>query len=579
MARLFNGVGVSGGIAVGRIYLLHAEPLPVVPNPVPPERLDEEIERFHRALSTASEEMNDLGDQVREALGDRYAAIVGAQRMILEDPGLITKTEQRIRVGRVSARWALKEVVGEFKTKFDSVDDEYLRERGGELTDVHRRLQRLLRGETPHEHTLPEGPLVVVAHSLGPTDTLLLAREQVMGLATDAGGRTSHTAILAHALSLPAVVGLHDVSRRVRAGDRIILDGESGRVIVAPSDADAAEAENRQRESLDRQTQMVSCRDLPAVTRDGVEVAVRANIEFPSEVDRAIRFGAQGIGLYRSEFLFLSRSPQLPSEEDHFQTYLEVAEKVDPDPCLIRTLDLGGEKYFHEVLEGHETNPVLGMRGIRFCLNRPAVFRPQLRGLLRAAAIQANLRCMLPLVTSADQIRAVRELLAEEADKLRREGVEVRSDFPVGVMIEVPAAALAADLLAEEADFFSLGTNDLTQYALAVDRGNESLERLYEPFHPGVLRLLRLAVGHAEAKGIPVSLCGEMAADPKAVGLLVGMGLTDLSVHPGAVGPVRESVRRLDSRQARKLASAVLARSSAAGVEREIRAADPSLTE
>ncbi len=579
MARLFNGVGVSGGIAVGSIYLLHAEPLPVVPNPVPPERLDEEIERFHRALSTASEEMNDLGDQVREALGDRYAAIVGAQRMILEDPGLITKTEQRIRVGRVSARWALKEVVGEFKTKFDSVDDEYLRERGGELTDVHRRLQRLLRGETLHEHTLPEGPLVVVAHSLGPTDTLLLAREQVVGLATDAGGRTSHTAILAHALSLPAVVGLHDVSRRVRAGDRIILDGESGRVIVAPSDADAAEAENRQRESLDRQTQMVSCRDLPAVTRDGVEVAVRANIEFPSEVDRAIRFGAQGIGLYRSEFLFLSRSPQLPSEEDHFQTYLEVAEKVDPEPCLIRTLDLGGEKYFHEVLEGHETNPVLGMRGIRFCLNRPAVFRPQLRGLLRAAAIQSNLRCMLPLVTSADQIRAVRDLLAEEADKLRREGVEVRSDFPVGAMIEVPAAALAADLLAEEADFFSLGTNDLTQYALAVDRGNESLERLYEPFHPGVLRLLRLAVEHAEAKGIPVSLCGEMAADPKAVGLLVGMGLKDLSVHPGAVGPVRESVRQLDSRQARKLASAVLARSSAAGVEKEIRAADPSLTE
>ncbi len=579
MARLFNGVGVSGGTAVGRIYLLHAEPLPVVPNPVPPERLDEEIERFHRALATASEEMNDLGDQVREALGDRYAAIVGAQRMILEDPGLITKTEQRIRVGRVSARWALKEVVGEFKTKFDSVDDEYLRERGGELTDVHRRLQRLLRGETPHEHTLPEGPLVVVAHSLGPTDTLLLAREQVMGLATDAGGRTSHTAILAHALSLPAVVGLHDVSRRVRAGDRIILDGDSGRVIVAPSEADAAEAEDRRRESLDRQTRMVSCRDLPAVTRDGVEIAVRANIEFPSEVDRALRFGAQGIGLYRSEFLFLSRSPQLPTEEDHFRTYLEVAEKVDPEPCLIRTLDLGGEKYFHEVLEGHETNPVLGMRGIRFCLNRPAVFRPQLRGLLRAAAIQSNLCCMLPLVTSADQIRAVRELFAEEADKLRQEGFEVRADFRIGAMIEVPAAALAADLLAEEADFFSLGTNDLTQYSLAVDRGNESLDRLYEPYHPGVLRLLQLAVEHADAKGIPVSICGEMAAEPKAVGLLVGMGLTDLSVHPGAVGPVRESVRRLDSRDARKLATAVLASSSAAGVQREILAADRSLTE
>jgi phosphotransferase system enzyme I (PtsI) len=456
MPQSVRGIAVSGGVVVGRAYLLHAEPLPVVPDPIPPERVDEEIERFHAARAAAAEELELLKSQVLAALGDHHAGILEAQKLVLEDPTLVAETVQRIRVGRVSARWALKEVVAEFTRRFNDVDDEYIRERGGELADVHRRLQRLLRGERPLDHVVPEDS-IVVAHSLGPSDAVVLARRRVVGLATDVGGRTSHTAILAQALCLPAVVGLHDFSRRVAAADRLILDGDRGEVIVSPSAEQIAEVLERRRESVAVENEMASERDLPAVTRDGTEIAVRANIEFAEEVDRALRFGARGIGLYRSEFLFLSRSPDLPSADEHAATYGEIASKVAPHPAVVRTLDLGGEKYFHRVLGRREQHPMLGLRAVRYCLERPEVFRPQLQGLLRAAAEHDNLKVMLPLISTVEEIRAVRRMLAEEAGHLRESGVAVREDVPLGIMIEVPAAAVAADVLAAEVDFLSLG--------------------------------------------------------------------------------------------------------------------------
>jgi phosphotransferase system enzyme I (PtsI) len=321
MAQVVRGLGVSSGVAVGRIFLLHAEPLLVVPEPIPPQRLDEEVATLRSALEAADRELRALERQVRAALGERYAGIFEAQRLVIEDPTLVDRTVQRIRVGQVSARWALREVVAELTRKFEAVDDDYIRERGGELADVHRRLQRLLRGEARPTHHLPPGPLIVVAHAVGPSDAVFLAAEQVTGLATDIGGRTSHTAILAQALSLPAVVGLHDLSRRVRAGDPIILDGDAGHVIVAPGSRETRAAEERRQALAALESRMATDRDLPAVTRDGTAVVLRANIELPQELDRAIRFGAHGIGLYRSEFLFLSRAPELPSEEDHLATY------------------------------------------------------------------------------------------------------------------------------------------------------------------------------------------------------------------------------------------------------------------
>jgi len=569
VGREFRGVGVSPGIAIGKVYLLHAELLPVVPEPVPPERVEEELQKFDRARETARQEILELKERVQRELGEQYAGILEAQLLILDDPRLVQETRSRIRVGRASASWSLKESAAEVLRRFDAVDDPYIRERGGELSDVHRRLQRLLRRRRLTDEAMPDGPLIVVAHTLGPTDAVSLADKGVVGLATDAGGRTSHTAILAQALSVPAVAGLHNASLSANPGDPIILDGDRGEVCLLPTESEIEQAEQRRQAVIAHEHELLSSEDHSAVTRDGVEVTLRANIEFASEVEAALRYGAQGIGLYRSEFLFLARSPELPSEEDHYRTYLQIAEGSAPHTAVIRTLDLGGEKYFHEVLQRDESNPVLGLRGVRFCLKRPDIFRPQLRGLLRAAA-HGNLQMMLPLVTTPDEIWEVRQLLAEEADRLKAEGLEARADIPLGIMIEVPAAATAADILAAEADFFSIGTNDLIQYALAADRGNESVAYLYQPLHPGLLRMLKFIIDSAAQHGIPVSLCGEMAADPAVVALLVGLGLRELSVQPRALAQVREAVRKVEAGQAGRMAEQALNRPTASEVERQL---------
>ncbi len=547
MARLFRGLGVSPGVAIGRVFLLRRESLPVVPYPIPPERVHEEVELFHRAIDRARGELRDLKEKVLAELGDHFAGILEAQLLILDDPSLAGEAERRIRVGRVSARWAIKEVVAEHIRRFEAVDDSYLRERGGDLSDVHLRLQRILSGEPRSDGELPEGPQIVVAHSLSPSDAVTLARQGVAGLASDVGGKTSHTAILAQALSVPAVAGLRDITLQVRTGDQIILDGDSGEVRILPSPAETAQATERRKAWIAREQRAIAdATDSPAETRDGVKITLRANIEFVSEVDMAIRFGARGIGLYRSEFLFLSRSPSLPTEEEHFRTYMEIAQKVAPHPAVIRTLDLGGEKFFHEVLDSSESNPVLGLRAVRFCLKRQDIFRPQLRGLLRAAA-RANIRIMIPLITTTEEIWEVRRLLAAEAEHLKAEGESVRSDVPLGIMVEVPAAAVAADVLAREVDFFSIGTNDLIQYSLAVDRGNQTVSYLYQPHHPGVLRMIKFVIDAASKRGIPVSVCGEMAAEPGTAGMLVGMGLRELSVQPRAIPTIREAISTVDT--------------------------------
>ncbi len=569
MGERFQGLGVSSGVAIGRALVLAPDSGPLAPIPIPAERIDDEIARLEQARERARGELQELKRRMRRVLGEAYAGILEAQLLILDDPSLVSETVERIRTGRVTAAWALKDVVHSFIRRFDSVDDGYLKERGGDVEDVHRRLQRLLKGETPAKRVLPEGPLIVVAHTLGPSDAVVMAREGVAGLATDVGGRTSHTAILAQALSLPAVVGLHDLSLRVASGDLVVLDGDEGSVELLPAPDEVARARERKEAWAARESAMASARELPCVTRDGVEVALEANIEFPQEVQTAVRYGARGIGLYRSEFLFLTRAPEIPTEDEHYRTYREIAEKIAPHAAVIRTLDLGGEKYFHEVLDRSETNPVLGLRAVRFCLKRPDIFRPQLRGLLRAA-VHGDVRIMIPLVTTAAEIRDVRRILAAEAEALQAAGTPCRLDVPVGIMVEVPAAAATADLLAREADFLSIGTNDLIQYSLAVDRGNESVAYLYQPLHPAVLRMLRFVVEAGAARPIPVSLCGEMAADPSLAPLLVGLGLRKLSVQPRAIAAVREAVRGVDAAQAAVLARAAMEQTTAADVERHL---------
>jgi phosphotransferase system enzyme I (PtsI) len=546
--EVLRGIGVSGGVAVGRALLLDPGHTPAGALLLPPEAASAEVERLAAARSGVRAELLELKDRVQEALGDRFAGMIETHLMILDDPGLVSEAERRIREMGLSASWALKESVDGFISRFAQVDDAYFRERAGDLADVHRRLQQVLAGASEMAPA-PEGPVVVVAPSLGPADAVLLTRLGVVGLATDLGGPTSHTAILARALGVPTVLGLHDASRRVKAGDLVLVDADAATVQVNPLPEAVEEAERRRALWQSRQSEAGQEGLLPAVTRDGVAVTLRANVEFPEEVDLARRLGAEGIGLYRSEFLLIGRSSPPPGDEQA-RFYADLARRVAPHPVVLRIFDLGEDKLFGR--------PALGLRGVRYCLRHPEVLRPQLQGILRAAA-EGDVRVLIPLVTHREEIRAVRAMLAEEAAALAREGIPHRAGFPVGIMVEVPAAVVTADLLAAEADFFSIGTNDLVQYALAVGRNDEEVADLYRPQHASVLRMLRTVVEQARLRGIPVSLCGEMASDPALLPLLLGLGLREFSVQPRALLPLRAAIRGTDVAQAEVEAAAALA--------------------
>ncbi len=554
MAQVFRGLGVSPGVALGRALPWRPEAGAVPRREARPGSSPSvEIERFDVARGNARAELRGLKGRLMTTLGESYAAILDAQTMLVDDPALVAEVEHRVSAEGVSAGFAVHATIDGYLARFDSIEDRYLRDRAGDLRDLQRRLVRLLEPAPGADAAPPDGPTVVVASAIGPSDTVALARDGVVALAADLGGPTSHTAILAQAFGLPAVIGLGDAARSVRMGALVVVDGDRGEVVVDPDPARLNEARAQHDLWVSREDAWASMRDLPAVTRDGVEIVLRANIEFPDEAAVAMRFGARGIGLYRSEFLFVARAPRLPDEEDHYRTYRDLADRVAPHPVIVRTLDLGGEKYFHEVLDRTEPNPVLGLRGLRLCLKRPEIFVPQLRALLRASA-HANLRVLLPLVTSVDEVREVRRIIAREASSLRGAGILCRPDIPLGAMIETPAAAMTADYLAREVDFLSLGTNDLIQYTLAVDRGNPSVAALYEPLHPAVLRMLRFVVRAGKACGLPVSLCGEMAASPELVPTLLGLGLRELSCPPRAVPRVREAIRATEiARAAREL--------------------------
>jgi phosphotransferase system enzyme I (PtsI) len=543
VAQVFRGVGVSPGVAVGRALPWHPQTAPEPQRQPPPGASpDDETTRFESARSAARDQLRLLRARLVTTLGESYAAILDAQSLLVDDPVLVGEVEHSIRQDGVSASFAVHATVESYLARFDDIEDRYLRDRAGDLRDLQRRLVRLLEPVPGTDAPPPDGPIVVVAQAVGPSDTVALARDGVVALAADHGGPTSHTAILAQAFGLPAVIGLGDVARNVRVGAIVVVDGDRGEVVVDPEPARLVEARAQHDLWVSREDAWAAMRDLPTVTRDGVEVILRANVEFPDEAAVALRFGAAGIGLYRSEFLFVARAPRLPDEEDHYRTYRDLAASVAPHPVVVRTLDLGGEKYFHEVLDRDEPNPVLGLRGLRLCLKRPEIFVPQLRALLRASA-HANIRVLLPLVTSVEEVREVRRIMAREAGRLVSAGGQCRADVPLGAMIETPAAAMTADLLAREVDFLSIGTNDLIQYALAVDRGNPSVSGLYEPLHPAVLRMIRFVVRAAKAASIPLSLCGEMAASPDLIPTLLGLGLRELSCPPRAVPRVREAIR------------------------------------
>jgi phosphotransferase system enzyme I (PtsI) len=553
---------------MAKAFLLEREDFIILKREMSNEQIELDVERFRKAIADTAEELSSLKAQLQRELGDAYAGIFQAHIMVLEDESFFTEAVRRARENRVNIEYALKEEMRNVEEVFSQMHDAYLRERGGDIRDVGKRVLRKLVGKEREElHSLEE-PAIVVAHDLSPSETASMGREMVVGIVTDVGGPTSHTAILARALEIPAVVGLKNITRFVKTGDTLVLDGNRGRIVCEPDEKAKKEyAEDRRRfDAFTKELEKTAV--LPAQTSDGQRVVLAANIELPEEVAHVRVHGAEGIGLYRTEFLYMNRRG-LPSETEQYKAYRSLAEQVAPHPAVVRTLDLGGDKYVSHLEIPQEMNPSMGWRAIRFCLQRPEIFRTQLRAILRASAY-GKLKIMYPLISGPDELIAANGYLQEVKTELRAEGVTFDEDIEVGAMIEVPSAAMIADILAKHVDFFSLGTNDLIQYSLAVDRVNEKIAHLYEPAHPAVLRMIRSVVDVGRDAGIWVGICGEMAADPGFALLLVGMGLDELSVAAIAIPEIKLLIRAATLAQARELAERVLSLNSAQEIRKQI---------
>lgn len=569
MDRALVGLSASPGIVLGPVHLLRWE-VPDVPHAiVADEEVDEEVARFHDALSRAKERLRQVRERAERHAGPEEAAIFEVQISILDDHELHVRVESYIRQN-LGAEKAFDLVLLEWRQHFARSNVPMMRERVGDLTDVHIRVLSILLGLPDHDPVdVPKGAnAILVTHDLTPSLTVQLDRDAIAGIATDSGTRTSHVAILARSLGLPAVVGLRDAVARLRGDEYVVLDGSSGMLIVNPS---AAEMDAfRHRAALEAQTEaeLQEAADEEPVTTDGVRITVRANVDLPEEAEQAAHSGAEGVGLMRTEFLVVGRAT-MPDEEEQFRAYRRVVEAFDGRPVVIRTFDVGGDKL---PVGGYpsEPNPFLGWRAIRMCLDEPELFKVQLRALLRAG-MHGDVRIMLPLVVSLDEVRAARALLDEAAAELDARGVEYRHDLPLGVMIETPAAAIGADAFVDDVAFFSIGTNDLVQYTLAVDRGNANLARRFTPLHPAVLTLVKRTLEVGAAHGLDVAVCGEMASQPLMAFALIGLGIRSLSVNPRAVPLVKRIIRGLSASFAAEAAEAALRSRTAAEAERQLR--------
>jgi phosphoenolpyruvate-protein phosphotransferase (PTS system enzyme I) len=537
----FRGAGVSPGIAHGVIHVVRDDLDDVVRYPIEPSQIGNEIARFETALVQTRVQILEMQQKIAEAIGAKDAAIFDAHLLVVEDRTLIDEVLRRLETERCNVEWVFQEVASNYAETLIRIDDPYLRERALDIQDVTRRIVRNLQGKGPKPLFSAAEPHILVAHNLTPSDTATMNRELVLGIATDLGSRTSHTAIIARSLNIPAVVGLHDATEKLESGQQVLLDGYSGGLIVDPNaETLSYYGEIQLRKGLVAK-ELRQLRGTSSTTSDGRHIVLSANIELPSDVDAVAENGAEGVGLYRTEFLFVNRDT-LPTEEEQYQTYRKVAERVHPDPLIIRTFDLGGDKLAVGAVDvGDELNPFLGWRAIRFCLENIDIFKTQLRAIVRAGAV-GNVKIMFPMISGLEELRHAKQVFEE----CRREvGDEKSGQMEVGAMIEVPSAAISADVLAREVDFFSIGTNDLIQYTIAVDRVNERIAHLYEPTHPAVLRLLKMIADAAHANKIWVGVCGEMAADVALIPLLLGLGMDELSVGATSVPRVKMAVRSL----------------------------------
>jgi phosphotransferase system enzyme I (PtsI) len=548
----FEGAGVSPGIARGRIHVVRDEADEVVRYRIAPSQVPDEIGRFETALIQTRMQILELQQRIAESIGATDAAIFDAHLLVVEDRTLIDEVLRKLETDLCNVESVFQEVATRYAETLNKIDDPYLRERALDIQDVTKRVIRNLQGKAPKKFFSLSEPHILVAHNLTPSDTASINRANVLGIATDVGSRTSHAAILARSMNIPAIVGLHDITAKLETGEDVLLDGTDGWLIVHPRPETLgwfAEIESRRAKVT---AQLKQLRETTSITRDRRHIVLSANIELPEDVDAVKAHGAEGIGLYRTEFLYLNR-PTLPTEEEQYQTYRKVAERVRPDPLIIRTFDLGGDKLAPGTVDiADEPNPFLGWRAIRVCLENVDIFKTQLRAILRASSI-GNVKVMFPMISGLDELRGAVAVLEECKKELRNSGIPIAERIEVGAMIEIPSAAICASVLAPEVDFFSIGTNDLIQYALAVDRGNEKTAHLYQPTHPAVLRLLKTISDAAHSHQIWVGVCGEMAGDIALTPLLLGLGIDELSTAAILVPRVKRAVQSLDIPECRQL--------------------------
>jgi len=544
--RRLRGVGASEGIAIGKAFVLERERISIPHRTIAENEVADEVERFRDALERAKRGLSEIKEAMSQAESREPAFIIDAHIMMLEDKLLVEGSIEQIEQNRINAEWALRRKVSELVAVFSRMKDPYLRERGRDVEEVAERVVRELVGKTETQLDELDEPALVVAHEITPTETAHMAIDKVMGFATDIGSSTSHAAIVAKSLRIPAVVGLKTVTAEIAHGDTVLIDGHAGVVIINPSPETLEEYESRRRWIEEFRQALKRYRPLPSETEDGHKIILAANLEITEELQFFEESGAEGVGLYRTEFLYLDREG-IPTEDEHYENYKKLLEATAPHGAVIRTLDLGGDKVSDSLTAINELNPAMGLRAIRLCLARPDLFRPQLRGILRAS-VHGKARVMFPMISSYKEFMEAKAVLYEVARELEDEGVPYDRDLEVGVMIEVPSAVMVADELAEASDFFSIGTNDLIQYTLAIDRLNEHVSYLYEPFHPAVLRIISMVVEAGHKKNIPVHMCGAMAADPGLLPVLIGLDLDELSMPMGAVLRIKRVLRGLRKR-------------------------------
>lgn len=550
MSNYINGIAASDGVAIAKAYLLVEPDLSFDSEKV--SDVDAEIAKFNNAIQTSKVELTKIRNNAEQNLGADKAAIFDAHLLVLDDPELIQPIEEKIKNEQVNAPTALSDVTGQFITIFESMDNEYMKERAADIRDVSKRvLAHILGVELPNPSMIDES-VVIIGNDLTPSDTAQLNKEFVQGFVTNIGGRTSHSAIMSRSLEIAAVVGTKSITQEVKQGDMIIVDGLTGEVIIDPTEDEVIAYQNKRERFFEDKQELQKLRDEETTTIDGRHAELAANIGTPNDLKGVIENGAEDIGLYRTEFLYMYRD-EMPTEDEQFEAYKKVLETMEDKRVVVRTLDIGGDKELPYLNLPEEMNPFLGYRAIRLCLDQPDIFRPQLRALLRASAF-GKLNIMFPMVATIQEFRDAKALLLEEKDNLTNEGIEVSDDIELGIMVEIPSTAALADVFAKEVDFFSIGTNDLIQYTMAADRMSERVSYLYQPYNPSILRLVKQVIEASHKEGKWTGMCGEMAGDEIAIPLLLGLGLDEFSMSATSVLKARRQIKGLSQNEMEELA-------------------------